>query len=66
MKKKLILISLLLISGCNKIDLGNLETSIYIASDIHLYYNNLIGENNINCVKEKFTVMEEYKNMIMN
>ena len=55
MKKKLFLISLLLISGCNKIDLGNLEASIYVASDIHLYSNNLIGENKVNCVKEMFT-----------
>ena len=69
MKKKLILISLLLISGCNKIDLGNLETSIYIASDIHLYSNNLIGENNINCVKEKFTSdgrVQEYDYELVN
>ena len=69
MKKKLFLISLLLISGCNKVDLGNLETSIYIASDIHLYSNNLIGENNINCVKEKFTSdgrVQEYDYELVN
>lgn len=69
MKKKLILISLLLISGCNKVDLGNLETSIYIASDIHLYSNNLIGENNVNCVKEKFTSdgrVQEYDYELVN
>ena len=69
MKKKLILISFLLISGCNKVDLGNLETSIYIASDIHLYSNNLIGENNVNCVKEKFTSdgrVQEYDYELVN
>ena len=69
MKKKLILISLLLISSCNKVDLGNLETSIYIASDIHLYSNNLIGENNVNCVKEKFTSdgrVQEYDYELVN
>ena len=69
MKKKLFLISLILISGCNKIDLGNLETSIYIASDIHLYSKNLIGDNNVNCVKEKFTSdgrVQEYDYELVN
>lgn len=54
-KSKFLLITLLLISGCNKIDLGSLETSIYIASDLHLYSNNLIGKDNVSCVKDKFT-----------
>ena len=69
MKKKLFLISLLLISGCNKIDLGNLETSIYVVSDIHLYSNNLIGENNINYIKENFTSdgrVQEYDYELVN
>ena len=69
MKKKLFLISLLLISGCNKIDLGDLETSIYVVSDIHLYSNNLIGENNIKYIKENFTSdgrVQEYDYELVN
>ena len=69
MKKKLFLISLILISGCNKVDLGNLETSIYIASDIHLYSKNLIGDNNTNYIKENFTSdgrVQEYDYELVN
>lgn len=42
--------------GCQKtIDKGELLTSIYFASDLHLYSNNLIGENNQTYIKENFT-----------
>ena len=69
MKKKLFLIPLLLISGCNKIDLGDLESTIYIASDIHLYSNNLISENNVKYIKENFTSdgrVQEYDYELVN
>ena len=75
--KKIVNISLLilLISGCSYdtnsevIEKGKLETTVFFASDLHLYSNNLISENNQNYIKEMFTSdgrVQEYDYELVN
>lgn len=53
MKKVLMLILLLFsLSGCNK--KGKLETTIFVASDIHLFSNNLYSKDNKIYTKDRF------------
>lgn len=60
MKKILVLLYALVFIFCSSckeksIDKGNLEYSIFIATDLHLYSNNLIGETNQKYTKKIFT-----------
>ena len=46
----------ILLSSCSSsIEKINHEMQIYIASDLHLYSSNLIGENNVKYTKDKIT-----------
>lgn len=56
----IVLLSILLamlalpMTACGGVKPGKKETTIYIATDIHLFSNNLIGENNQVYLKDKF------------
>ena len=60
MRRIFILLLILMTSlcfGCNKneIEKGNLEHKIFIATDLHLYSNNLVSPENEKYTKDIFT-----------